>query len=175
MEAEIVQRLETMELSLSSYPGVLRDEVEQLIQASEQKMMDAVRSLLLEQQVKLAEVTTIDERVNAPDLALSTTSQDKTVKPPAKDTTTFIHNRKLISKDIRVWLDRLEKDEKFREIVRSEISKDLSNRTIANRLFKLGYGRDKNTKPYFPKLIESIKKAWEWLDMLQDAEPEIIL
>ena len=72
-------------------------------------------------------------------------------------------DRRLISKDIKVWFDRLERDERFREIVQSEISKDLSNRTVAARLFKLGYGRDKNKKPYFPNIINLIKTAWGWL------------
>jgi hypothetical protein len=46
--------------------GMSRDEVEQLIQASELKIVEAVRSMSIEQQRELAEVKTIDDRVNIP-------------------------------------------------------------------------------------------------------------
>ena len=155
-----------MERSLSSFPGVSRDEVEQLIQASEQKIMEAVHSLLLEQQVELTEVTTIDERANTSQLAISTTSQEiaieDTIKSIGIDATNSRSNQILVGKDLRIWVDILDRDEKFREIIKIAVSKNSTNRTIVNRLFKAGYGMKKNTQPYHPSVANQIKTVWEW-------------
>ena len=59
--------------------SMAKDEVELLIQASEQRVMDAVRSLWTELCQELAEVKTIDERVNIPPIETSTNSQEQEI------------------------------------------------------------------------------------------------
>ena len=88
LDPAIVHRLETIllgrgfanEQQLSSSTGISRDEVEQLIQASEQRVMDDVRSLLVELRAELAEVKTSDDRVNALPIAISSNSQAKAIE-----------------------------------------------------------------------------------------------
>ena len=170
----VLHRLETVEQQLSSSTGISRDEVGQLIQASEQRVMEAVRSLWTELRGELAEVKTIDDspaerlrqRVNNPEIAISTTSQEKsiedTVKPIEIDTTDSGSNKMLVGKDLRIWVDLLDKDEKFREIIKIAVSKNSTNQTIVKRLFKAGYGMKKNTQPYPPSIANKIKIVWEW-------------
>ncbi|MCY7337909.1 MAG: hypothetical protein LH613_17130 [Chamaesiphon sp.] len=165
-DAAVVHRLEMVEQKLSSSMGMERDEVEQLIQASEQKIMAAVRSMSIELRGELAEVKTIDERVNTSSIAISTTDQEKaiedTVKSPDIDTIDSGSNKMLVGKELRIWVDLLEKDEKFREIIQIGVSKNSTNQTIVNRLFKAGYGKKKNTQPYPPSVANEIKIIWEW-------------
>jgi hypothetical protein len=166
IDADVLHRLETIEQKLSSSMGMERDEVAQLIQVSEQSIMDAVRSLWAELRGELAEVTTVDDRVNTPETAISTTtSQEKLVEDTVKsiDTeTTDSSYKMLVGKELRIWVDLLDKDEKFREIIQIAVAKNSTNRTIVNRLFKAGYGIKKNTKPYPPSVANQIKSVWEW-------------
>ena len=168
LDPAVLHRLETVEQQLLSSTGISRDEVGQLIQASEQRVMEAVRSLWTELRGELAEVKTIDDspaerlrqRVNTPEIAISATSQEKsiedTVKPIEIDTTDSGSNKMLVGKDLRIWVDLLDKDEKFREIIKIAVSKNSTNQTIVKRLFKAGYGMKKNTQPYPPvSLIRS--------------------
>ncbi len=166
LEPAVLHRLETVEQQLSSFTGISRNEVGQLIQASEQRVMEAVRSLWAERRGELTEVKTIDDLVNTPEIAISTTSQEKsieyTVKPIEIDTTDSGSNKMLVGKDLRIWVDLLDKDEKFREIIKIAVSKNSTNQTIVKRLFKAGYGMKKNTQPYPPSIANKIKIVWEW-------------
>ena len=128
--------------------------------------MDDVRSLLVEQRGELAEVKTIDDRVNVPPIKISTISQDKsiedTVESIVTDATDRDSRQMLIGKELIVWVDLLEKDDKFREIIQIAVSKNVTNQTIVKRLFKAGYGVNKNRKPYPPSIANEIKNVWEW-------------
>jgi hypothetical protein len=145
LDPAVVDRLEIVEQKLSSSMGVGRDEVEQLIQASEQRIMDAVRSLWGE----LAEIKTIDDRVNTPPIETSTTSQDKAVE----DTVQLS-----MSRDITRWFRHLE-NEKFKGIVQTGISDEHSNQEIVTKLFAVGYGKKENTEPYTANLASAMKTA----------------
>jgi hypothetical protein len=163
LDPAVVDRLEIVEQKLSSSMGVGTDEVEQLIQSSEQRVMDAVHSLLAELRGELAEVKIIEEQVNIPPIETSTDSQEQsiedTVTLPTLDTK---HNsnfdRKPMGKGIRRWLKHL-KDEKFRDIVQVGISEALSNKEIVIRLFSAGYGKNGNTEQYRPNLASAMKTA----------------
>jgi hypothetical protein len=164
LDLAVVERLEMLEQQLSSSMGMGRDEVEQLIQASEQRVMDAVHSLLAELRDELAEVKIIEEQVNIPPIETSTDSQgqsiEDTVTLPTLDTkhnSTF--DRKPMSKDIKRWLEPL-KDEKFRDIIQAGISEELSNQEIVIRLFSAGYGKNENTERYPANLASAMKTAW---------------
>jgi hypothetical protein len=164
LDPAILDRLEMLEQQLSSSMGVGRDEVEQLIQASEQRVLDAVRSLWTELRGELAEVKTIDDRVNTPPIETSTTSQDKAIKNTVKLPTLDAKNnstsdRKPMSKDIKRWLEPL-KDEKFRDIIQAGISEALSNQEIVIRLFSAGFGKNENTERYPANLASAMKTAW---------------
>jgi hypothetical protein len=172
LDPAVLQRLETVEQQLSSSSGISRDEVGQLIQASEQRVMEAVRSLWTELRGELAEVKTVDDspgerlrqRVNTPEIAISTTSQEKSIEDTVKsiDTeTTDSGYKMLFGKELRIWVDLLDKDEKFREIIQIAVATNSTNRTIVNRLFKAGYGIKNNTKPYPPSVANQIKSVWE--------------
>jgi hypothetical protein len=163
LDPAVVDRLEIVEQKLSSSIGVGTDEVEQLIQASEQRVMDAVHSLLAELRGELAEVKIIEEQVNIPPIETSTDSQEHsiedTVTLPTLDTkhnSTF--DRKPMGKGIRRWLEHL-KDEKFKDIVQAGISEALSNQEIVIRLFSAGYGKNDNTEQYRPNLASAMKTA----------------
>jgi hypothetical protein len=165
LDLAVVHRLDTIEQQLSSPIGMERDEVEQLIQASEQRVLATVQSLWAELRGGLA----IDEQVNTPPIAISTTSQDKdiddTVKSPATDTgairTTF--EDKPLTKDTKRWLERL-KDNKFRDIIQAGISEELSNKEIVTRLFTAGYGKNDNIEQYPPNLASAMKTALQIQD-----------
>lgn len=165
IEVAIAHRIETIEQKLSSSTGISRDEVEQLIQASEQKIMAAVRSMSIEQRGELAEVKTIDDRVNIPPIETSTDRQDKaiedTVTSPATHTrvASLSSDSKLMSKDIKRWLEPL-KDKKFSDIIQTGISEELSNQEIVNRLFIAGYGKNENKEAYPANLASAMKTAW---------------
>jgi hypothetical protein len=163
--------VDTIEQQLSSSTGISKDEVEHLIQASEQRVMDAVRSLWGERRGELAAVKTIDDslqerlrqRVNIPPIETSTDSQEQSIEDTgklltldAKHNSTF--DRKPMGKGIRRWLGHL-KDEKFRDIVQVGISEALSNKEIVIRLFSAGYGKNDNTERYRPNLASAMKTA----------------
>jgi hypothetical protein len=158
--ADVLHRLEAIEQQLSSPTGMARDEVEQLIQASEQRVMEAVRSLWTELRGELA----INEQVNTPLIQTLTTSQDKaienTVKPTAQKgkKKSAASDRKSMSKDVKRWLEPL-KDERFKAIIQTGISDACSNQEIVTRLFKAGYGKEENTNPYPANLASAMKKA----------------
>jgi hypothetical protein len=171
--ADVVDRLETIllergfanEQQLSSSTGISRDEVEQLIQVSEQRVLEATRSLWAELRGDLKKVRTIEEQVNTPPIKISTNSQDKsiadTVKSPATNTEAVCgtSDNKPLTKDIRRWLEPL-KDKKFSDIIQVSISEKLSNKEIVTRLFTAGYGKNENTEPYPPNLASAMKTAW---------------
>lgn len=160
---DVAHRLETIEQQLSSSTGMERDEVEQLIQASEQKIMEAIRSISSEQRGKLAEET-IEEQVNTPPIEISTTSKEKaiehSIKSPATDTGLIpaIFEDKPLTKDIKRWLEPLN-DKKFSDIIQAAISEELSNKEIVTRLFAAGYGKNENTEPYPANLASAMKTA----------------
>jgi hypothetical protein len=163
LDLAMINRLDTIEQQLSSSTAISKDEVEQLIQSSEQRVMDAVHSLLAELRGELAEVKIIEEQVNIPPIETSTDSQEQsiedTVTLPTLDTkhnSTF--DRKPMGKGIRRWLGHL-KDEKFRDIVQAGISEALSNKEIVIRLFSAGYGKNNNTERYRPNLASAMKTA----------------
>jgi hypothetical protein len=163
LDLAMINRLDTIEQQLSSSTAISRDEVDQLIQASEQRVMDAVHSLLSELRGELAEVKIIEEQVNIPPIETSTDRQEQsiedTVTLPTLDTkhnSTF--DRKPMSKGIKRWLEHL-KDEKFRDIVQAGISEALSNKEIVIRLFSAGYGKKDNTEQYRPNLASAMKTA----------------
>jgi hypothetical protein len=163
LDPAVVDRLEIVEQKLSSSMGVGRDKVEQLIQASEQRVMDAVHSLLAELRGELAEVKIIEEQVNIPPIETSTDSQEQSIKDTVTlQTLDTKHNsnfdRKPMGKGIRRWLKHL-KDEKFRDIVQVGISEALSNQEIVIRLFSAGYGKKDNTEQYRPNLASAMKTA----------------
>ena len=156
LDLAVVDRLEAIlqgrgfanEQQLSLSMSMAKDEVELLIQASEQRVMDAVRSLWTECQ-ELTEVKTIDERVNIPPIETSTNSQeqeiDDTVQLP-------------MSRDITRWFGHLE-NEKFKKIVQTGISEKHSNQEIVTKLFAAGYGKKENTEPYTANLASAMKTA----------------
>lgn len=161
---DVVHRLETIEQQLLSTTGISKDEVEQLIHASEQRVLEASRSLWAELQGELEKFKTIEDRVNIPPIETSTTSQEKaiadTVKSPATDTESVCGTSdKPLTKDIKRWLEPL-KDKNFSDIVRVGISEKLSNQEIVTRLFTAGYGKNENTEPYPPNLASAMKTAW---------------
>jgi hypothetical protein len=162
----VIHRLEKIEKQLSSSPSISRDEVEQLIQVSAQRVMDAVRSMSIERG-ELAEVKPIEEQVNIP--PISTTSQEKsiedTVKLPEPDTRSVdaIFDDKPLTKDIKRWLEPL-KDKKFSDIIQAGISEELSTKEIVTRLFTAGYGKNDNTEPYPPNLASAMKTAFKIQD-----------
>ena len=157
LDLAVVDRLEAIlqgrgfanEQQLSLSMSMAKDEVELLIQASEQRVMDAVRSLWTELCQELAEVKTIDERVNIPPIETSTNSQeqeiDDTVQLP-------------MSRDITRWFGHLE-NEKFKGIVQTGISEEHSNQEIVTKLFAAGYGKKENTEPYTANLASAMKTA----------------
>ncbi len=77
LNTAVVHRLETIDRQLLSVTGLARDEVEQLIQVSEQRIMEAVHSLRVELRGELAEVKTIDDQVNTAQIETLSTSQDR--------------------------------------------------------------------------------------------------
>jgi hypothetical protein len=165
LDLAVIHRLETIEQQLSSSTGVSIDEVERLIQASEQRVMDAVRSLRVELRGELSEVKTTDDRVNAPPIAISTTSKEKAIENTIKSTATdiklasVISDTKPMSKDIKRWLEPLN-DKKFSDIIQAGISEELSNQEIVTRLFVAGYGKNENTEAYPANLASAMKTAW---------------
>jgi hypothetical protein len=158
---DVLHRLETIEQQLSSPIGMERDEVEQLIQASEQRVLEAADSLWTELRGELA----IDKQVNTPLIQTSTTSQDKAIENTVKSTATkgkknsVASDRKPMSKDVKRWLEPL-KDEKFKVIIQTGISDTCSNQEIVTRLFDAGYGKNNNTKPYPANLASAMKTAF---------------
>jgi hypothetical protein len=162
--ADVLHRLETIEQQLSSLTGMERDEVEQLIQASEQRVVETVRSLCAELRRELA----IDKQVNAPPIKISTTSQDKAIENTVKPTATrgkknsIAVDRKPMSKDIKRWLEPL-KDDKFKEIIQTGISDKCSNKEIVTRLFSANYGKNDHTEPYPSNLASAMKTAYLFL------------
>jgi disulfide oxidoreductase YuzD len=156
LDPAIVHRLETIEQRLSSSPAISRDEVGQLIQASEQRVMEAVRSLQDE--------LTVDEQVNIPPIEISTTNQEKAIEDTVKSIATkgkknsVASDLKPMSKEIRRWLKPLQ-DKKFKEIIQAGISNKYSNQEIVSRLFDVGYGKNDNTKPYPANLASAMKTA----------------
>lgn len=157
--ADVLHRLEAIEQQLFSPTGMARDEVEQLIQASEQRVMGAVRSLWTDLRGELA----INEQVNTPLIQTSTTSQDKAIENTVKSLdldreNSAVADRKSMGKGIRRWLEHL-KDEKFRDIIQAGISEALSNQEIVIRLFSAGYGKKDNTEQYRPNLASAMKTA----------------
>jgi hypothetical protein len=163
----VIHRLEKIEKQLSSSPSISRGEVEQLIQVSAQRVMDAVRSMSIELWGEIAEVKTIEEQVNIP--PISTISQEKsiedTVKLPEPDTRSVdaIFDDKPLTKDIKRWLEPL-KDQKFSDIIQAGISEELSTKEIVTRLFTAGYGKNDNTEPYPPNLASAMKTAFKIQD-----------
>ncbi len=159
--ADVLHRLETIEQQLSSPIGISRDEVEQLIQSSEQRVMEAVRSL----QGELAKIKAIDERVSTPQSSSSRHSQkraseDAAINSPATDTESIgaIPGNKPPTKDIKRWLEPL-KDNKFSDIIQTAVAEKLSNQEIVTRLYDSGYGKNNNTEPYPPNLASAMKTA----------------
>jgi hypothetical protein len=165
IDADVFHRLETVEQKLSLSTDIARHEVEKLIQESEQKIMAAVRNISIGLRGEPAEVKTIDERVNTAQIAIATskekTSED-TVESIVTDATDRASRQMLIGKELIVWVDLLEKDDKFRGIIQIAVSNNVTNQTIVKRLFKAGYGVNKNTKPYLPSTANEIKNVWEW-------------
>jgi hypothetical protein len=157
LDSAAINRLETIEHKLSSSTGMERDEVELLIQSSEQRVMDAVRSMLTELRGEVAEVKDIDhspaerlrQRVNTPPIEILTTGTEK----PIEDT-----GKLPMSRDITRWFGYLE-DEKFKGIVQTGISDKHSNQEIVTRLFAAGYGKKENTEPYTANLASAMKTA----------------
>ncbi len=164
IDAAVVDRLETIEQKLSSSTGMSRDEVEKLIQASEQKIMAAVRSMSIELRRESIDVKTINDRVNTPQSSSSSPSQDraieKTVRSSATDTRSVCATSidKPLTKDIKRWLEPL-KDKQFSDIIQTAISEELSNKEIVTRLFAAGYGKNENTETYPPNLASAMKTA----------------
>ena len=152
----ILHRLETIEQRLSSSTAMSRDEVGQLIQASEQRVMEAVRSLRDE--------LTVDEQVNMLPIEISTTNQEKVIEDAVRSIATkgkknsVASDLKPMSKEIRRWLKPLQ-DRKFKEIIQAGISNKYSNQEIVSRLFNAGYGKNNNTKPYPANLASAMKTA----------------
>jgi hypothetical protein len=172
IDLAVVHRLDTIEQQLSSSMGIERDDVEQLIQASEQRVMDAVRSMSIELRGERAEVKTIGDRFNIPSIATSANSQkqeiEHTVKSQATDTRLAFTTSydKPLAKDIKRWLEPLN-DNTFRDIIQAGISEKLSNDTIVARLFAAGYGKNDNTEPYPPNLASAMKTALKIHDLGQ--------
>jgi hypothetical protein len=166
--ADVLHRLETIEKQLSSSIGMERDEVEQLIQSSEQRIMEAVRSLWTELRGELA----VNEQVNTLLIQNSTTSQDKATVNTVKSTATkrkknnVASDQKPMSKDIKRWLEPL-KDDKFKEIIQTGISDKCSNQEIVTRLFSANYGKNDNTEPYPSNLASAMKTAYIFLMNLE--------
>jgi hypothetical protein len=165
INADFVHRLEEIEQKLSSSKDISTDEVEQLIQASEQKIMNAVRSLSIELRGESIDVKTIDDRVNTPQPLSFSPSQDLAIEDTVKSLTPDTNNsatpdRKPMSKDIRRWLEPL-KDKKFGDIIQTGISDKWSNQEIVSRLFDAGYGKNDNTEPYPTNLASAMKTAWD--------------
>ena len=156
LDPAIVHRLEAIEQQLSSPTAMSRDEVGQLIQASEQRVMEAVRSLKDE--------LMIDEQVNIPLTEISTTNKEKAIEATVKSIVTKGKKNSVTSdlnptsKGIRRWLKHLQ-DQKFKEIIQAGVSNKYSNREIVSRLFDVGYGKDNNTKPYPDSLANAMKNA----------------
>jgi hypothetical protein len=164
-DTAVLHRLETIDRQLLSVIGLAKDEVEQLIQVSEQRIMEAVHSLRVELRGELAEVKTIDEQVNTAQIETLTTSQDRemenNVKSPATDLSvpSVTSGTKPITKDVSRWLKPL-KDKNFRDIVQAGISDKWSNQEIATKLFEAGYGKDNNTNPDPAQLVSAMKTAF---------------
>ncbi len=164
LDAAVVHRLEMVEQKLYSFMGMGRDEVAQLIQESEQKIMAAVRSMSIERRGKSIEVKTTNDRVNTLQPSISIPSQDRaigdTLKSSDPDTGSVcaLPNHKLMTKDIKRWLQPL-KDKKFSDIIQAAISEELSNKEIVTRLFAAGYGKNGNSQPYPPNLASAMKMA----------------
>ena len=163
--APIVGVASLVEKKLSLFMGIGRDEVAQLIQESEQKIMAAVRSMSLERRGESIEVKTTDDRVNTLQPSSYTPSPDRaigdTAKSAAPDTGSVCasrSNHKLLTKDIKRWLEPL-KDKKFSDIIQAAISEELSNKEIVTRLFAAGYGKNGNSQPYPPNLASAMKTA----------------
>jgi hypothetical protein len=166
--ADVVHRLETVEKQLSSLTGISRDEVEQLIQASEQRVLEAARSMWAELRGELAEVKAINDRVNIPPIKTSTDSQEKAIENTVKSTSkkgkenSVASDLKPIGKEIRRWLEPL-KDEKFKAIIQTGISDTCSNKEIVTMLFSANYGKNNNTEPYPSNLASAMKTAYRCL------------
>ena len=135
----VVCRLETVEQQLSSLTGISRDEVEQLIQASEQRVLEASRSLWAELRGELAGVKTIEARVNIPSIAISTASQEKIVKDTTKSTnanttTSVVSWHPNHHKHHKRWFDLMDTDEQFNKIIEMCISDGVTNKTVLLQL-----------------------------------------
>jgi hypothetical protein len=162
LDLAVVNRLDTIEQQLSSSTGISKDEVEQLIQSSEQRVMDAVRNLWAELRGELAEVKTIDDspaerlrqRVNISPIETSADRQKQSIEDTGKLP---------MSRDITRWFGYLE-DEKFKGIVQTGISDKHSNQEIVTRLFAAGYGKKENTEPYTANLASAMKTALKTQD-----------
>ncbi len=173
LDPAVINRLETSlqgrgfanEQKLFSSTGMERDEVELLIQSSEQRVMDAVRSMLAELRGELAEVKTIDDRVNIPPIETSMNRQEQSIEDTDKSPATHTRaasstsDSKPMSKDIKRWLEPL-KDKKFSDIIQTGISEALSNQEIVTRLFVAGYGKNENKEAYPANLASAMKTAW---------------
>jgi hypothetical protein len=149
--ADVLHRLEMVEQKLSSSTDMVRQQVEKLIQESEQRIMDAVGNISIEQREERAEVKTIDDRINTPQEVISNHREDTI------DTKTL--DRKPMSKDIKRWLEPL-KNKKFSDIIQAGISDESSNQEIVIKLFDAGYGKDNNTNPYPANLASAMKTAF---------------
>lgn len=156
IDADVLRRLEMVEQQLLSSTDRSRAEVGQLIQASEQKVMEAVRKMSIELRGEWAEVQTIDDRINTPQEVISNHREDKSSENTI-DTNTL--DRKPMSKDIKRWLEPLN-DSSFRDIIQAGISDKWSNQEIVTKLFEAGYGKDKNTNPYPANLASAMKTAF---------------
>ena len=154
----------TNEQQLLSPMGISKDEVEHLIQGSEQRVLEATRNLLAELRGDLETVKTTEEQVNIPQIQTSTNSQDKSIADIVKSLETEARsvcttaNDNHLTRDIKRWLERL-KDKKFSDIIHAAISDKLSNKDLVTRLFTAGYGKNDNTEPYPPNLGSAMKTA----------------
>jgi hypothetical protein len=152
--APITEQVEEVRVSAQSQLQAMRTEFEKAL---------SDRILSIEQQEKLAEVKTIQDRVKMPPIKISTTNQEKAIKNTVKSLdpdqkNSVVSARKPMSKGIKRWLEHL-KDEKFRDIVQAGISEALSNQEIVIRLFSAGYGKNNNTEQYRPNLASAMKTA----------------
>jgi hypothetical protein len=168
---DVVHRLETVEQQLLSLTGISRDEVEQLIQASEQRVLETAHILWAELRGELAGVKTVDDspaerlrqRINIPPIETSSSSQEQTIEDTDKLIDSDRENSvdsdlKPMSKGLRRWLEPL-KDNNFRGIIQVGISEKWRNQEIVTKLFEAGYGKDNNTNPYPKDLASAMKTA----------------
>jgi hypothetical protein len=149
----ITEQIEEVISSTQSQLQVVRNEIEK-----------ALNRILSIEQRGLAEVKTIEDRVNTPPIEILTTSEEKAIETTLKSLDPDRKNSvapdlKPMSKDVKRWLELL-KDEKFKEIIQTGISDKCNNQEIVSRLFSAGYGKDKNTNPYPANLASAMKTAF---------------